>query len=137
MPRNPEFSPKPILHIELFATPRRRRNEVRRRLSAAYDLARRPTHAFGGAGPWVYRITSPARSTRVPADARLRRVLGITSGEDLWVELAFYSGSRERTATMNILWKSPLFRKIVARAERLNSHRVGTWTADLGRLLAV
>lgn len=120
----------------MFVTPRSRRSEVRRRLRTVYRLARPTTGKHGGEGPWVYRINSKESSAGVPADARLRRILGVKPSEDLWVEVAFYIGPREMKETLHRIWTTEGFKRAVDRSEKLNIRRAGLWTVDVGQLLA-
>ena len=101
-----------------------------------YRLARAPTQKFGGDGPWVYRITSKAKSASIPEDARLRRVLGVKPSEDLWIEVAFYLGSRQMRGTLHTIWSRRGFAEVADHAEKLNVRRAGLWTVDVGQLLA-
>ena len=85
----------------------------------------------------MFRVTSPARSGRIPATARLRRVLRIDPGEDLWVELGFYAGPRRMRTTLEKMWKGAVFRRVVGEAESLSSRRTGSWTVDVAELSPV
>ena len=85
----------------------------------------------------MFRITSPARSARIPAEARLRRALRVGAAEDLWVELAYYPGPRKMRSVLKGLWESPGFRRVAGQAEALNSRRLGSWTADVAQLLGI
>ena len=134
MTKSRRGSPGRALHLEMFVTPRRRRNSVRKQLRSIYSLARPPTRALGGAGPWIFRVTSKLGSPSVPDDARLRQVLGVKASEDLWVELAFYAGPQRMRTTIRRIRTSSRFERVAMAAERLTSRRAGTWTVDTAEL---
>lgn len=123
------------VHVELFVTARPERGKVRRACRAVYARVRPATARGGGDGPWLYLLTRPTRRSFIPE--HLRRAMGVRTGEDLWLELAFYPSIPRGRATIRALWKDPDVREKLLRAEGFNLRRRGSWTIGNGELQSV
>lgn len=123
--------PPPTLHLELWVSKRKDRASLSKTLRRLYSIARRITQEEGGNGPWVYLANPDSHRTE---GVRLRRVLGLRRKEDLWVELAFYSNSREMRATIRKIWKYPQFQAMANSLSPLLSRRRAGYEATIALL---
>lgn len=126
-------SPPPsALHFELWVAKRKDRAMMRKSLRNVYRIARKITHDGGGFGPWVF-LADP--DTKKTGTVRLRRLLGLKSEEDLWVELAFYPNKTSMRRIIQEIWKHPQIGTVMRPLQPLLSKRKPGYEATLAYLI--
>lgn len=112
--------PLPTLHLEFWVAHRKHRPQLSRCLRKTYEIARSITQAKGGSGPCVFIVDHDPRHSKTQ---RLRKTLGLSRDEELWVELTFYPSKTRMRAIMKKIWKQPDFLACARALERLISKR--------------
>lgn len=118
------------VHVELFVVPRSKRSELLHRSRDLYRVVRPPTRRRNGVGPWLFLLEGKPRRRTIPQN--LRSVVEVRPDEDLWLELAFYSGPSAMRETLRQLWKRPQVVRLAQEVERLSRKRSRSWTIATG-----
>lgn len=126
MTRN--LSPTHMLHFEMWVGLRKNRQQLRRTLKRVYNIARPITQHGGGSGPWLFIVN---RDSANPKTIRLRKMLGVNSKEDVWLELAFYPNKAEMKKIIRRIWSQPKFESVASGLDQLISKRKRGYEATL------
>ena len=116
----------------MWVAKRKDRAILRKKLRNVYHIARKITHHDGGFGPWVFLADPDTKQTKT---VRLRRLLGLKLGEDLWIELTFYPDKLRMRGIIRKIWEHPQIEEVMSPLAHLVSKRRPGYEATLAYLM--
>src|SRR5215469_14700216 len=71
----------------MWVAPSKSRAKVRKTIKSVYGIARPITQRGRGSEPWTFLVDADPPNAKT---MRLRKSLGVSAKEDVWIELALY-----------------------------------------------